>query len=97
MTQHNENAAARQRARAKAAAAANAPVGPKPVTTVAASADKPVKLSNGNEEKCNNGVAMTSEMVTLLQPQVSSPGISAVAEQAEMIEKAGQNVSDALV
>ena len=96
MTQHNENAAARQRARAKAAAAANAPVGPKPVT-VAASADKPVKLSNGNEEKCNNGVAMTSEMVTLLQPQVSSPGISAVAEQSEMIEKAGQNVSDALV
>ena len=42
-------------------------------------------------QKCNNGV-VAAEMVTLLQPQMSSPGASVA--HSEVIERVGQNGSD---
>ena len=86
MTQTTETAAARQRARAKAAAAANAAGQPPPASLAI---DKPVKLSNGNGEKINNGVA-TAEMVTLLPVQVPTSGVA----QSEAIERVGQNANE---
>ena len=87
MTQTAETVvAARQRAREKAAAANLA------LTAAPAEAVNTNQLTLGNGEKVN-GIVVASEMVTLLQPPISPPGISAVAH-SEIIERACANGSD---